>query len=328
MHAAQQALARKGVVSKHRTSAKGRVHGGLPLSRGALFHLLRNRLYLGEIPHHDTTYPGQHAAIIPRALFDAVQAGLDGNARQRRSTREGVARSALAGRIFDATGQPMSPTFAYGRKRRLYRYYVSASLQQGARSTGDDPAPRRISAEVIEALLSDTLSRLLPDQADKPLDPIDRIEVHRHHIDLMLPIRLLRPIQPGLGPGEAATRDPAAPGRFRLVLATGVHRRGGKTRITAGAPDAPRPDPVLIRAMRAAHAMLAMSPSGAPTLAAAPASPYRRRLIRLAFLAPDLQRAIIEGRQPPGLTLASLMTAEMPLTWSGQREMFGATTPT
>ncbi|WP_104020205.1 hypothetical protein [Roseovarius nitratireducens] len=61
-----------------------------------------------------------------------------------------------------------------------------------------------------------------------------------------------------------------------------------------------------------------------PTLAAAPASPYRRRLIRLAFLAPDLQDAILGGRQPCEMALAALMDADLPLSWSEQRRRFGA----
>jgi hypothetical protein len=78
---------------------------------------------------------------------------------------------------------------------------------------------------------------------------------------------------------------------------------------------------VLIKALRAAHAMLDTDAAGLPTLDAAPASPYRRRLVRLAFLAPELQRAILAGQQPPGLTLESLMHAPMPMLWSEQADM-------
>ena len=53
-------------------------------------------------------------------------------------------------------------------------------------------------------------------------------------------------------------------------------------------------------------------------LEAIPASPYRRRLLRLAFLAPELQRAILAGRQPPGLTLKKLLEQRLPLLWSDQ----------
>ena len=102
---------------------------------------------------------------------------------------------------------------------------------------------------------------------------------------------------------------------------------GGRTRIIGGAEPTARPDPVLVKALRAAHAMLGRDVSGWPILEVAPASTYHRRLVRLAFLAPDLQRAILSGRQPPGLTLGALMDAPMPLLWTDQASAFGATTP-
>ncbi len=70
--------------------------------------------------------------------------------------------------------------------------------------------------------------------------------------------------------------------------------------------------------------MLDHTADGAPTATAAPASPYHRRLVLLAFLAPDLQRAFLDGRQPQGMNLAALMASDLPLSWSGQRRMFGA----
>ena len=65
-------------------------------------------------------------------------------------------------------------------------------------------------------------------------------------------------------------------------------------------------------------------PSGSVTLDAAPDMIRARRLLRLAFLAPDLQRAILEGRQPSDLTLARLLDSDIPLLWSEQRRFFAA----
>ena len=64
---------------------------------------------------------------------------------------------------------------------------------------------------------------------------------------------------------------------------------------------------MLIKALRTAHAMLGRDAAGGPVIDAIPASPYHRKLLRLAFLAPDLQRAILAGRQPPGLSLKQLL---------------------
>ena len=100
--------------------------------------------------------------------------------------------------------------------------------------------------------------------------------------------------------------------------------RGGRSWIIGGTSPLSRRDPVLIRALRAAHAMLGTDDAGLPVIEAAPPSPYLRRLVRLAFLAPDLQRAILAGRQPPGLTLEQLMRTPMPGLWSEQGAMIEA----
>lgn len=59
-------------------------------------------------------------------------------------------------------------------------------------------------------------------------------------------------------------------------------------------------------------------------LDAAPDTSHRRRLVRLAFLAPDLQRAILAGEQPENLTLARFLETDLPLSWAAQRRMFEA----
>src|SRR5690606_28319909 len=127
------------------------------------------------------------------------------------TARETVARSALTGRIFDADGHPMSPTFAYGKGGKLYRYYVSAPLQQGGRRDAKDSTPRRVSGPSLEDALATTLCRLLPAEAEKGADPlarIRRVEVLRDGVELALPIALLRRLEPRLVSGEEAAVDP------------------------------------------------------------------------------------------------------------------------
>lgn len=80
----------------------------------------------------------------------------------------------------------------------------------------------------------------------------------------------------------------------------------------------PRPDPTLIKALKTAHRLLAEAgdaPIAVPdraVLRASPVGPYERGLLRLAFLAPDLQTQILEGRQPAGLTLQRVIASELP----------------
>ena len=51
------------VTSKRRVRRDGSIVGGKPINRRALYHLLHNRLYRGEMVHKDKAYPGQHEAI-------------------------------------------------------------------------------------------------------------------------------------------------------------------------------------------------------------------------------------------------------------------------
>ena len=319
----QRWLDARGIRSKRRTTRGGRVMGGLPFSRGALFHLLRNRTYLGLIVHQHQAHPGRHAAIVETALFDAVQAKLDANARRHNARSGRVARAPLTGRIFDIDGRPMSPSFTHGQRGQVYRYYVSAPLQPGRRD-GDGGAIRRVPGPALEALISAVIRRIAPANAAEPLALPVRVEVHAEALQLLLPLTLLATLRARLGPGETAQPDAADTALLRLILPVRMRRRGGRSWILGSTSPGSQRDPVLIKALRAAHAMLGVDHAGLPVLEAAPSSSYPRRLVRLAFLAPDLQRAILAGRQPPGLTLAQLLRTPIPSLWSEQATLFEA----
>ena len=99
--------------------------------------------------------------------------------------------------------------------------------------------------------------------------------------------------------------------------------RGGRRSVQTGNPRAASPDPILIAALRKAHAMLVRDSTGLPLVTAAPASPYDRRILRLAFLAPDIQRDILAGRQPARFNLEAFMRTDLPLGWAEQRTTLG-----
>ena len=164
VHALERELAREGICSKRWTTSKGKVVGGTDFSRGALFHLLRNQVYLGKIRHKDEVHNGEHMAIVDPHLFDEVQRHLDANARRHRSlAKNRKAKAPLTGKLFDAAGEPMSPTTSRGKSGRAYRYYVSASLQQGRRP--NDDRIRRLAAPDIERVVTEALARWLPQQS-------------------------------------------------------------------------------------------------------------------------------------------------------------------
>ena len=325
VHALQRWLEDRGIRSKRRVTRAGRLSGGRPFSRGALFHLLRNRVYRGMIVHKGRAHPGRHQAIIDGDLFAAVQARLDANTRRRASNREQKANAPLAGRLFDADGRPMSPTFSYGRGGRFYRYYVSAPLQQGARRDPSDTAIRRISAPPLEVALATVLRRLIPGCPDDPITLVVRAELHDQSLHCLLPIDRIVAMRQRLEPHERLEPDPVDARLARLHLP--LVRRRGETWVLKGQSPGHMPDPVLVKALRSAHAMLHHDDGGLPVLVTAPDTPYRRQLVRLAFLAPEIQRAIVEGRQSAGVTLTQLLKGPIPLAWPQQAVQIGIATP-
>src|SRR5262249_19776709 len=72
----------RGIRSKSRTSASGRLRGSKPFARGALYLMLKNRIYRGEIVHKAQSHPGEHTPIIDQPLWDAVQARFASNAER------------------------------------------------------------------------------------------------------------------------------------------------------------------------------------------------------------------------------------------------------
>ncbi|WP_295314915.1 recombinase family protein [Roseobacter sp.] len=319
VHKLENNLYKAGIRSKRHVTKAGKVRGDQVFSRGALFHLLRNRTYLGETVHKDKSYPGQHAAIIDPVLFDAVQQQLDRNSVRRHTTRQQVARSPLAGRIFDPHGRSMTPTFSYGRHGKLYRYYLANSVKH---YNGDSATPlMRVSAEKLEGSVTDALRRLLPERADVNLTLIKRIDVLPDRVNLWLGRQHIDQIREKLQPDEDVCEDAAHPKWVRLSLPICVGSKGGAPQIIPGDTPVSRPDPVLVKALRDAHAMLERDSKGMPWCDDAPKDRYRRKLIRLAFLAPELQKAIFEGRHITKFTLARLLSFDMALSWADQKQL-------
>ena len=199
-------------------------------------------------------------------------------------------------------------TDSYGRGGRLYRYYVSAPLQQGARRDPSDTAIRRISAPPLEVALATVLRRLIPGCPDDPITLVVRAELHDQSLHCLLPIDRIVAMRQRPEPHERLEPDPADARLARLHLP--LVRRRGETWVLKGPSAGHMPDPVLVKALRSAHAMLHHDDAGLPVLVTAPDTPYRRQLVRLAFLAPEIQRAIVEGRQSAGVTLTQLLKAQ------------------
>jgi hypothetical protein len=325
-------------------SAKGREMGGYPFDRGALFYLLKNPTYLGMIPHKDKVYPGLHPGIVDPDVFEAVQQSLSSQARRHRTRRTRVSTMQLRGRLFDDQGDPMSPSFTHGAKGKVYRYYVSSPLLQGTRKDPSDDGIRRVSADVIEGLVKGCLGRLSGTPEGDFESHLHRVEVHPTTLQLLVrrsaffkrssdPEAEFRILSGRLNPGERMTSEPADLSLARVIMPCRLKFSGGKIWVTheGGRPAslACDPDPTLIRGLQSAHTHLAKCgdiPFGrleGLALQKAPAIPYERNLCRLAFLAPDIQTMILEGRQPTGVTINTLLKGDIPPSWEDQRRVFG-----
>src|SRR5260363_168333 len=122
--------------------------------------VLSSHLYRGEIVHKGVAYPGQHAAIVPKPLWEKVQAILTENDKglgapgRPRSQTEAV----LRGLLFAPDGEKMQPTFTRKPSGKRYRYYVSARDRRfgaGAGSMGMLPA-----AEIEDLVLTQVQAAL------------------------------------------------------------------------------------------------------------------------------------------------------------------------
>lgn len=109
--------------------------------------------------------------------------------------------------------------------------------------------------------------------------------------------------------------------------------RGGRTWLLPPDGSGPgrnaRRDPALIRGLRLGHRVAgalgwsAVDGALATPDIKSPSNAYERRICRLAFLAPDIQRLILEGRQPPGFNMELLVHGDIPTSWAQQRRAFG-----
>ena len=362
----QQELEAQGIRSKRWTSTAGRRWGGKPIVRGALYRMLQNRIYRGEIVHKDQHHPGEHMPIVDQGLWDEVQTKLTRNAMEHRNGENMKNASLLAGLLFDGQGHRMTPTHAI-KKGMRYRYYVSRPLISEGRA--DAPDGLRIPAGDMEQLVTNRICQLLAEPArlfealaphvetaaqqrqmlhraaelaanwpalqPSQLRPmlaalIQRVIVRVERIDLLLlPSRIAGLLRDG-SPSASTELEPP----FVLSVPVQLRRVGFGIKMlideTASPGRAARPDPRLIKLIARAHLLnskLAESKSeNLMELAQCQrmSSSYFTRVLRLTYLAPDISRAILEGRHPQDLTARKLLDhSRLPLTWVEQRRTLG-----
>src|ERR687897_725381 len=119
-----------GEVTKRRVCATG-VRGGKPWTKGAIYKVLANRVYLGEAVHKGVAYPGEHAAIFDQRAWDKAHAVMAEQAHRRAAATRAQIPALLKGLICGPNGRPMSPSHTR-RRGRIYRHYVTReAIEEG-----------------------------------------------------------------------------------------------------------------------------------------------------------------------------------------------------
>jgi site-specific DNA recombinase len=352
----QQTLDRRQIRSKIRTSAEGRTTGGHRFSRGALHHLLTNRIYLGEVVHKGVSYVGQHDAIVSRHLWDAVAGRLDANNRARRSGKSLSTPSLLVGKLFDTNGMRFTPTHAV-KKGKRYRYYTSQAVVQRA---GVKPPITRFPAHQLERSVLAEIGRLLrrPAKWQSRLEnSLEFSAVTRRAKELegawaTLPAEkrydffreIVQRVVVGYGmiwiEIEKAkllgnlSQDSGHPitlthtrGILRLAARISPVRRGNELRIVAPdnstASDA-SPMHSLVRIVAKARCWYEQIVSGKVRSIKELAAQVRlrprhtRRILRCATLSPEVVEALLAGKHRPDVTINQVLKT-LPTEWREQK---------
>jgi DNA invertase Pin-like site-specific DNA recombinase len=348
----QQDLERRGIRSKVRVSIEGKRSGGRPFSRGALYTLLANPIYVGDIRHKAARYEGQHAAVLKRMLWDAVQQKLKDQGASRKGRVNTPSSTPLAGKLFDERGEPLTPSHTVKQGRR-YRYYVSRRLVTG---TADVTARGwRLPAREIERVIAAQAAKILEhpvtatelikrndaghrsaqrqiqelkgaaarlrdeSSRDAALSAIvDRAVLAQGHVDIAL---IIGDPKGNAGPSQIVRQ------RVSLTL----KRKGVEMKLLIGEFERPTngPNPALIKLVSRAYRWW-------ERLATGPLRPieeiarneglskrYVLQILQIAFAAPSLVEKVVAGSQHDALHWDAVMaTAALPISWREQCEYF------
>ncbi len=349
-------LADAGVRTRARIMKSGQHYGGVPFGKGALYGILSNRIYVGEISHKGVWYPGEHDAIVDKDLFDQVQHLLANNRVTHRTKSNARDPSLLAGMIRDGEDRRMSPRSC--RKGDLkYRYYISVDDPR----LGQPASPRttRVAAGEADSAITQSITKLFNEPAALvtmlAADASEAQTIQKQaralaaSLPAMVPSELrqflqatdLRVVIDGLAISANLDRaqlaqqlgvtlsDEHGSERLTLPVPQILNRCGNEMRL-AIAPkgtDAPsyRDGSLVTLIVKAHQARDHLKGNDAP--ASSTATMGRKHLVRmarLAYLAPDIIKAILEGRQPKSLTARTLLRiTDLPLGWADQRTLLG-----
>ena len=310
-------------------------------SRGRIYNILINPIYIGKIKHKTEVYEGLHEAIIDRDQFDRVQAQLQKRSVIKRGKHPSRGPSAyLVGKIFDETGDRLTPSKSKKSSGRVVRYYYSNRLISG----GADPTGWRLRADMLEQLLSEIVGvrlskalsqfRLAPEMKPHELsDATDRLAA----VDTKGTLDLITRVD--LSEARASVQLDVVKVAMLLQIDTKkldleylrveepviLRKRTNGTKLTWVGYKG-EPNHALIRAIVTAQAWVneikdGRSMSDMMQAHKIPEGMIWKR-IRLAFLSPKLLKAIVEGTTNRDLSIKMLTKHDLPLDWSEQEALF------
>lgn len=355
--ALKQELDLDGVISPQRISRVGKQLGGKPLTRGAIYHILQNRIYAGKIVHQGKPYAGEHEATVDEGLFERVQQQLKSNRVSRGNGEHVDAPSLMPGIVYDGFSRPMTPSKTL-RSGRCYRYYASRRETDEAK---EHPVWRVPAADLEEIVIGklciflndesalqnqfhgtdlDGLKHLFVEakirskelgcaephgQRKLLVSWINSVFIQDNKVEFVVGLRAMLPtMETGNYHAETLT----------LSIPASIVRNGKQTRLAippSSSDFVNHKDASLINLVaKAWKARCAVEASNDDPKEVAireeHEAEYFARLVRLGYLAPDIISAIIEGKQPASLTRQKLArTGSLPVLWDEQRTLLDFT---
>jgi len=343
-------LKSQNVRSKCWVTQKGNTRGGANFTRGALYSLLQNPVYIGRIRHKDRIYDGQHEAIIDTETWKLVQNLLARNRLDHRTKKNARAPSLLAGLLVHHDGAPYQPRQTHKKGAHIH-YYLHPS--------GTLPA------QEIEQFVTNELLDLLGRQAelcqiigvngsaameevgakakqiageikihpkrDLLLRVVERVSISETQISIAVSRQGLESLLITSAASVRAASKHTLTEPHLITRAFQLKRCGHGKKLIIGqhnAGDRSQPDPSLLRTIARAHAWFEDLKAGRGYKEIAARDTIDERLVartvRLAFLAPDITKAILAGREPRGLTSERLVRiSKLPASWHEQRSLLG-----
>ncbi len=339
---------RLGLRSKRRTTPSGEERGNNLLERGQIHHVLTNPIYAGRIRHRKQIYEGLHSAIIEPSKWENVQQKLAANSGKSRGHKHTAHPSPLAGKLFDETGDRLTPSHTSKNGKRL-RYYISRRLVTD--KSRKHPEAWRLPAPQLEQAIASAGYEHFGEQSMLPnlIQDLKTNEVAHLNKKLESLVCMFFSGKTVRCWSDLIERINIAPGRLTIMLDANVvakhlvlpierllpdaltinqpfqiRRKGVETKIILGnAP--PEIDQTLVRNIVKAMEWFEAIKSGETfTQISTRAGTSKRRIqdvIDLAFLAPDIIEKAANGTLPLHFTSDYLIKTGIPVDWNMQRKM-------